>query len=172
VGNYFISLAESLDDLDRIDPEVFKVSPNIKDLFSKHYALGFGFVICSFDPNKTMQAHPIGYVHDLMDGGKMFVPTRHQHTEDVKATEKFDHEIYSINTTAEGGAGLSVEEVERKNSGVGEKGEFTKRLSTTDEMTKVLQSDVLTPLYPPVQSLRQRKVNGLFNNVDFVFVVA
>jgi hypothetical protein len=171
VGNYFISLAENLDDLDRIDPEVFKVSPNIKDLFSKHYASGFGFVICSFDPNKKIQAHPIGYVHNLMDGGKLFVPTRHQHSEDVKPKEKFDHEIYSINTTNEGGAGMSVEDVERQNAD-NLKREFSKNLSKPEEMAKVLESEVLSPLYPPIQSLRQRKINGLFANEDFVFVLS
>ena len=88
VGNYFISLAEDTADLERIDPAVFvvrndfcsdllsrismmseclevyqqflQVSDEIKSLFGKYYAEGYGFVVCSFDPNKTMQAHPIG----------------------------------------------------------------------------------------------------------------
>jgi len=171
VGNYFISLAETLDDLDRIDPEVFKVSPNIKDLFSKHYSKGFGFVVCSFDPNKSMKAHPLGYVHDLMDGGKMFVPTRHQHTEEVKDEEDFDHEIYSINTSEEGGAGMSVEDVEKKNAVVFEK-PFAPNLSTPEKMTAVLASEVLSPMFPVIHSLRQRRLKGNFKNDDFVFVAA
>jgi hypothetical protein len=172
VGNYFISLAESLDDLDRIDSDVFTVSPNIKELFSQHYAKGFGFVVCSFDPEKSMQAHAIGYVHDVLDNGRLFVPTRHQHTVDVKPTEHFDHEIYSINTTADGGAGPSVEEVEKQNAAL-QKHEFKPYKATADAIGKALKSEVLTSLYPAViLSFRQRIIQGNHANDDFVFTAA
>jgi len=40
----------------------------------------------------------LGYVHDVMENGNLFVPTRHQHTKEVLEKEKFDHEIFSVNT--------------------------------------------------------------------------
>lgn len=115
VGNYLISVAHSLDDLDRIDPSVFQVSPQLKELFSEHYAEGFGFVICTFNPKKPMKAHPIGYIHDFEPNGKMFVPTRHLHDLKPHETEKFDHLLFSLNTMNDDESGPSAEEIEKEN---------------------------------------------------------
>jgi len=98
VGAYVVSIAKNVDDLRRIDPTVFKVSDTIDQLFRKHYATGFGFIICSFDPSQGVKGHPIGYVHDLLPDGSLFVPCRHEHGHGEQATETFSHEIYSLNT--------------------------------------------------------------------------
>jgi len=171
VGNYFISLADNLNDLDRIDPNVFRVSPLIKEVFSAHYATGYGFVICSFNPNTAMQAHPIAYVHDQLPNGKLFVPTRHQHTEDVKPTEKFDHEIYSINTTSDGGSGKSVEEIERHNDQMAGR-EFKAAKSQPAAIELAINSDILNPLYPKIVSFRRAVIKGNHPNNDLIFVGA
>jgi len=92
------SIAKTVDDLKRIDPTVFQVSDTIDQLFRKHYAMGFGFVICCFDEDKGVAGHPIGYVHDLLPDGSLFVPCRHEHGHGTKETEHFSHEIYSLNT--------------------------------------------------------------------------
>jgi len=104
VGAYLISIAKSVEDLRRIDPSVFKVSDTIDVLFRQHYAEGFGFVICRFDATKGVQGHPIGYVHDPMPNGTLFVPCRHEHGHGTTETENFSHEIYSLNTGKEAGS--------------------------------------------------------------------
>jgi hypothetical protein len=101
VGAYFISIAKTVDDLSRVDPSVFKVSDAIDALFRRHYAKGFGFIICCFDPSKGVSGHPIAYEHDLMPDGTMFVPCRHEHGHGTKETESFSHEIYSLNSKGE-----------------------------------------------------------------------
>jgi len=48
---------------------------------------------------ESARQHPIGYVHDVVKVGKLFVPTRHHHgngSEERKAM--WDHKIYSLNT--------------------------------------------------------------------------
>jgi len=99
VGGYLVSIAKTVDDLKRVDPKVFQVSDTIDQLFRKVYATGFGFVICCFDPAAGVKGHPIGYVHDLLPDGSLFVPCRHEHGHGTKETEKFSHEIYSLNAT-------------------------------------------------------------------------
>jgi len=177
VGNYFISLAEDLSDLERIDPEVFTVSDEIKKLFGKCYPDGYGFVVCSFDPNKTMQAHPIGYIQDFLEDGRLFVPTRHQHTIEVKDKEHFDHEIYSVNTTNEGDAGMSVEEIEKSNHdlvvkhGMSANKPFEPLKSHPQATRAALKSDALDPILPSkIESLRQIKIVGTHANDDRKFV--
>jgi len=81
----------------------FQVSDTIDELFRRHYAEGFGFVICCFDPSKGVSGHPIAYEHDLMPDGTMFVPCRHEHGHGTKETEDFSHEIYSLNSEKEAG---------------------------------------------------------------------
>jgi len=54
VGAYFVSVAKNVGDLKLIDPSVFKVSSTIKALFGKHYAKGFGFIVCCFNPLKKL----------------------------------------------------------------------------------------------------------------------
>ena len=42
VGSYECSIARSLDDLIRINPNVFEVADNIRELLEKNYPQGFG----------------------------------------------------------------------------------------------------------------------------------
>lgn len=56
---YNSSVAKCLEDLRRIDRDVFSVSKDLDVILGKHYSKGFGFVICSFD--STQKAHPIGF---------------------------------------------------------------------------------------------------------------
>lgn len=53
---------------------------NIQQILTQHYGLGFSFVVCVFD--RKVQAHPIAYVSQRMQGtGHLFIPTRHAHGE-------------------------------------------------------------------------------------------
>jgi len=163
VGAYFVSIAENLADLDRIDPTVFKVSSTIQELFGKHYREGFGFIICCFNPDKKIDGqHPIAYVHDVMADGRLFVPCRHEHGHGTKAEEHFDHYIYSVNTGED--AGMTRAEM------MSQLGEWAcnEKVSELD----ALRSDVLQPFLPAVTDLRRRQILGMFKNDDLIFVRA
>jgi len=167
IGEYFVSIAENFGDLKRIDPSVFKVSDNIQNVFSKHYVDGFGFIICAFNPNKKVEGgHPIGYVHDLLPDGKMFVPCRHEHgAYSTKAQEHFDHVIYSVNTKKGTDTGDTRDEILQANPS----------WSIIEGVTEnaALTSDLLAPLYPEkITALRRRRIDGFFKNDDLEFSLA
>jgi len=163
VGEYFVSIAENLGDLQRIDPAVFKVSSNIEELFTKHYASGFGFIICAFNPEAKIEGgHPIGYVHDLLPDGRLFVPCRHEHGHGTKEKEHFDHFIYSINT-AKGESGDTAAEMLALHPG------WDASKVTAES---ALKSDKLQPLYPKIEVLRRRRIGGAFANEDLIFARA
>lgn len=66
VGAYFVSVAETLSDLARIDPTVFQVAPDIEKLFKQHYKEGFAFIVCCFNPSKKdVKTHPVGTTIDF-----------------------------------------------------------------------------------------------------------
>ena len=52
VGSYNVSVASTLEDLRKIDKEVFVVSDNVEELLKKHYFEGFGFIIAAFRDNE------------------------------------------------------------------------------------------------------------------------
>ena len=160
-----MSVAGSLEDLKRIDKDVFVLADNVEEILSHKYNNGFGFLICVIVKGK--KKHPIAYTHSLLsskteiksavkissqnvneinddvdekknvnediksneEGEKiveekekkegeieekkgeeeeefsLFVPTLHEHgdDEDKKGVAKWDHEIYSLNTTKSAG---------------------------------------------------------------------
>jgi len=164
VGSYFISIAENLADLRRIDPKVFKVSTSLEAVMKGHYAQGFAFIICSFNPKKKIEGgHPVAFVHDLMPDGHLFVPCRHEHGHGTQAKENFDHWIYSINT-AHGDAGDTREEMAQKHPGW----EYAKKQTPL----MALSSTVMKPLYPEIKTLRRRRMMGPYSNEDLFFTRA
>jgi len=163
IGAYFVSVAENLGDLSRIDPSVFKVSPNIQEVFSNHYSKGFGFVICCFNPNKKIAGHPIAFIHDVMADGKIFVPCRHEHGHGTKKTEKFDHFIYSVNTAA-GESGETRDEILAKHPDWEYDKEFVASVAVT--------SDLMAEYYPTISALRRLRIEGDHKNDDLIFVHA
>jgi len=173
VGAYFISVAKELADLRRVDPAVFKVSDNIENVFSKHYSVGFGFIICCFDPSKKLSPHPVGYLHDLLPDGRMFVPTRHEHGgSEEKTMEHFDHAIYSANT-APGESGQTKADM------LGDRPAIEPPKPTKTLVLKAVQSEAgvikckaLETHLPEITSLRQRLIRGMYKNDDLVFALA
>jgi len=195
VGAYFVSIAKNYSDLDRIDPTVFKVSPTITQLFGQHYKSGFGFIVCCFNPEKKIDPHPIGYVHDLLPDGRMFVPCRHEHGHGTKPMEKFDHEIYSLNSLGEV-AGHTREELLAKNPaadgeeheekatkpepslirvGIDEShgGKWQLKPNAPATPSAAINSPLLAQHLPDnIKSFRQRLIQGSFKNDDLIFALA
>jgi hypothetical protein len=77
VGGYDCSVADSLDALNRVNPNLLHIGGAFKALLKAHYSEGFGFVICRFD--QRVSHHPIAYLSHVHKSGKIFVPTRHEH---------------------------------------------------------------------------------------------
>lgn len=100
VGSYRVSIAPSIDDIARLDPAVFSLSPETRAaLAASQGGSNFSFVVAVL--RKSGEYHPLAYSHDIV--GDLFVPTRHEHGNSIEKVEggkiesKFadwDHEIY------------------------------------------------------------------------------
>jgi hypothetical protein len=100
-GSYLVSIAESLDDLKRINPTVFDLPPDLLPFFAKHYTSEFGYLVCKLKEGKH-EYEPLCYSHSLHSSKKLFVPTLHYHDHGKGAkTDHADwaHKIYSCGTT-------------------------------------------------------------------------
>ena len=172
VGAYQMSIAPTLADLSRIDPAVFIVAPNIQELMSKHYANGFGFIICVFDPSKEIKPHPIGYVHDKLSPTQLFVPCRHEHGHGPQEKEQFDHYIYSANTRPDGEAGLTPTELAEQLDARAKAHGGSVRSGSVSPATVLQKSAALSPHFPQAIVLRCNILQGVHDNKDLVFTVA
>jgi len=97
VGSYFVSVAPRLEDIDHVDPSYFKVSAGMRQTLSINYADHFSFIVCRFK-TKKVEPHPVGYEHERLPDGRMFVPTRHEHGSKHQQTDAhadWDHTIYA-----------------------------------------------------------------------------
>lgn len=79
IGGYNCSIAESIEDLKRINSNVFEISHEAGEILSKHYAKGYSFVIAQFDHD--VSGHPLGVISARMDNDMLYIPTRHEHGE-------------------------------------------------------------------------------------------
>ncbi len=95
VGSYKASVAENVDDLDRINTSVFKFEPLALEFLKTNYSQGFGFVIAQMDQSKNY--HPFGYIHGMLSNGRMFIPTMHFHQENHQ--NKFKQEPFFPKTS-------------------------------------------------------------------------
>lgn len=102
IGPYQASVAETFEDLGRLDRSVFQPSQDLLTLLSS-YQTPFGtatppigFLCCQLLPGRQSY-EPIAYSH-AADSRGLFVPTRHYHPgEDATAAAAdWDHEIFSI----------------------------------------------------------------------------
>ena len=101
-GSYLVSICETLEDLNRVDPSVFTLPPSIFPFFAKHYNSSFGYLVCRLKEGKH-EYEPLCYSHTLMENKKLFVPTLHYHDHgngNIKTDlADWDHKIYSCGTT-------------------------------------------------------------------------
>ena len=100
-GSYLVSVAETLQDLKRVNPTLFDLPPDILPFFATHYTSEFGYLVCKLKEGKH-DYEPLCYSHSLLSNGKLFVPTLHYHDHGNGAktdTADWDHKIYSIGTT-------------------------------------------------------------------------
>jgi hypothetical protein len=92
VGNYDVSIVPSVDDVKRLNTEVFDLSADTEHTLRESYPTGFAFLVAQLRASGDF--HPLAYSHPLVDG-QLFVPTRHEHGK-VGPDEmpKWDHQIF------------------------------------------------------------------------------
>lgn len=103
VGSYLASIANSVEDLDRVDRRVFTFPDDVRSALAEKYKAPFGFIICRLKQGNHSY-HPFAYAHDKDSTGLLFVPTYHIHPHDEYDTgthesrADWDHTIYSVMT--------------------------------------------------------------------------
>ena len=79
VGGYQVSLAMSLNDIKRVNSNVFTLSYGCDELLTEEYNNPiFGFIICKMANNRK-DYHPFGYSHNIYNN-LLFIPTKHYHS--------------------------------------------------------------------------------------------
>ncbi len=108
-GSYLVSIDPQLEDLLRLDMNVFELTPELYHFFAKHYNREFSFLCCVL--KKGSEGYePLCYSHPLHSSGKLFVPTMHYHVHGSKVeTEQadWDHTIYSVGTEEKANRGFT-----------------------------------------------------------------
>jgi hypothetical protein len=90
VGNFDVSIAYTVEDIDRVDPTAFTLSPSAKATLEKHYPDGYAFVVCALARDGSI--HPLAYTSAARS--TLFVPTRHEHGDSDEFPE-WDHSIFT-----------------------------------------------------------------------------
>lgn len=93
-GSYLVSIAKTIDDLKRVNTDVFKIEGDIHKLFMNNYNTHYGFMICML--KDSSQFHPLAYIHDRFDTKKLFIPTLHYHGH-IETKPDWAHTIYIQN---------------------------------------------------------------------------
>eukprot|EP01095_Lingulamoeba_sp_RSL-Kostka_P010755 TRINITY_DN392_c0_g1_i1.p1 TRINITY_DN392_c0_g1~~TRINITY_DN392_c0_g1_i1.p1 ORF type:complete len:323 (+),score=84.64 TRINITY_DN392_c0_g1_i1:80-1048(+) len=195
VGCYDVSIAQSLDDIDLIDEDVFKLADNVRSLLENHYSENFGFLICCFNTNDPSEKHPLGYIHHPLPDNTLFIPTRHEHhkdeeensinensnnndmvDEDEDIIDDWDHEIFTLNTVKDELSGDSTEELyeqlmesikNKKNYSVSD-GISVKQV-ILPKLNKILRKQAKTKFsVNDYQCFRMKKIVGSFKNCDVI----
>jgi hypothetical protein len=111
VGSYQVSLAYSVNDILKVNQDVFQLSPGCYDLLKSSYTANFGFIICKLKQGDSTY-HPLGYSHQIINKTNIFIPTKHYHEhvslddieyqiEETNKDEKWSHNIYLYNCKGE-----------------------------------------------------------------------
>lgn len=108
-GSYLVSIAPQLEDLLRLNMDVFELTPELYHFFGKQYSREFSYICCIL--KEGMEAYePLCYSHPLHSSGRLFVPTLHYHKHGDKIeTEEadWDHTIYSVGTEEKANRGYT-----------------------------------------------------------------
>jgi len=173
LGAYKVSIAPTARDIRRANKDIFKVSKGTRKVLKAEYDDGYAFVICMFDTSKEIDPHPIGYIHDRLPSGHLFVPCKHVHDGKEHKKEKFDHVIYSLDARGEEGDKTeNVDELTKKYKKEDKKGQgmfipaevdFRKYLNKT-QVGKYLSINDRSQFY-------RLEIVGMHDNVDLIFSV-
>jgi len=159
IGSYQVSLAISLNDIKRVNSNVFTLSHGCDELLTKEYNNPiFGFIICKLANNKK-DYHPFGYSHNIYNN-MLFIPTKHYHSHnnflnensvnENTITDDWAHEIYLYNTTAKNNI------------------DFLNMSNSNDRWTgeNKLKLDYIDFDFGELKHFEKHKINGHHKNID------
>ena len=98
-GSYFVSIAKTLNDLDRINTSTFTLNLNetLKKVLSS-YSESYGFLVCQINTGE-LNYKPLAYSHNRLKD--FFIPTLHYHPDigddKFEPIENYAHDIYIAN---------------------------------------------------------------------------
>lgn len=104
IGPYTVSIANSFEDLERLNPTTFRVDPALKEFLQTQYRPTMGFVCCVLTAGHQ-EYQPLAYSHQI-SGETLFVPTMHYHSKStytytpaaLDIADDWDHAVYTIGT--------------------------------------------------------------------------
>jgi hypothetical protein len=127
-GNYQYSLAHSTQDLNRINPDVFRITGPLQSLLQDYENNHFAFIVCIIDSSAAYS--PFAYITGIVNA-QIFVPTKHYHEHETSSSgfgllsdvyqwgssgaysDDWDHSIYLLNTGQTGNALQSFQNKKR-----------------------------------------------------------
>lgn len=79
VGDYEVSIAQNVTDINRLDPDVFRLGLGAEKLLREHYSKleGWSFVVAKLVAGGSL--HPLGYTYTARNPTDLYVPTYHEH---------------------------------------------------------------------------------------------
>jgi hypothetical protein len=100
IGPYAVSVANTLEDIQRLDPSVFQLEEELTFLLQGQYPSPFGFLCCVLRRGEQ-KYEPLAYSHKRLFPDRLFLPTLHYHTHpgDFGHTEEWSHDIYTLLTS-------------------------------------------------------------------------
>lgn len=98
-GSYRYSIAETVTDLHRADPNIFALGGGaLKGLLEEYIAKKFSFLVCRIDADADYA--PFAYVTPVVKD-RLFVPTKHYHGEPEESSH-WDHTVYVLDNVKRG----------------------------------------------------------------------
>jgi len=157
VGSYDVSIVPTVDDVKRLNSQVFEVSADTEHTLRASYPTGFAFLVAQL--RESGEFHPLAYTHPLM-GGRLFIPTRHEHGKEPSSTlPKWDHTIYF-----QGAGDLDVVPTEHRNSA-------SRQTIDSTRYMEAFQADVARSVpalgpYIGARAITRMKAKGRLPNID------
>lgn len=166
-GNYEVSVATSLDEIQRADPRVFIVNPQLIKILSSIYGTRqHQYLIVRLVPGTKYE--PLMYTFIPNDINNMEIPTVHVHPEDGEMTfhdteDSWDHEIYAYGCTLHPSPSFPFRE-EYTN---GLRFEFTRDKSSIHELAATIKTNNKYMLVSEIPVIKKWTVQGEHPNRDF-----
>jgi hypothetical protein len=82
VGSYKASIVPNFKSFGLVDTSEFNLAPDTKEILEKYYKSNYGFIVCQLMASRNgdnHKYHPFGYLHEIREDGRLFIPTRHYH---------------------------------------------------------------------------------------------
>ena len=178
VGSYNVSIANTYDELDLINPAVFTLSADAKQVLGSQYSRlngpKFCFVVAQL--RESGKFHPLAFSHPIAEDGKLFIPTKHEHglkipgvsEESLRGRAVWDHHIFHQSTATYDEQPRSKDRTER----VGNQNRYGQIKNTLAHWAEKVPA--LAPYFDISEDCRlaRTEFKGVLKNIDLRLPVA